>query len=65
MSPSVRKGLILVGVIALTATASAEGLALPSLDAATAKVTEWFGIIMIGLAMMWGYRKITTTTNKT
>ncbi len=66
MTASVKKGLLLVGILTLgSSVAFGAELTLPSLDSAMAKVTEWFGVILVGLAIMWGYRKITSTTNKT
>ena len=28
-------------------------------------VTTWFTAILLGLAVIWGFRKLTSTTNKT
>ena len=65
MSNSVRKGLVAVGVIVLATTSANAALTLPDLSAGLANVELWFGTILGGLAIMWGFRKITSTTNKT
>jgi len=62
MSDSVKKGLLLAGVIVLGATQAHAALALPTL--ATDALEKWFGFILVGLAAIWGYRKMTAMTNK-